>query len=195
MLKQSRVVSLRLIIIYSLAFLIVREWLVPLPYITDTGNINTFIWFTLGCFILMYFRVKFYYSIPCILLMIVYAIHRIFVEGPFFFEGVTTAQTLMSHLFSEVATLIQANIASTSFEFRSFLFLLILAIASYLIHYWVRYAKRISFFLLATLIYITVLDTFTEYEADYAIVRFSVLGTILLLLLFKEKLEDRKSVV
>lgn len=40
----------------------------------------------------------------------------------------------------------------------------------------------------------TVLDTFTEYEADRAIIRFSILGTVLLLLLFKEKLEKIEKV-
>lgn len=186
--------SIRMIFVYILAFFVLREWLVPLPVITDTGNLNVFLLFTGFCFVIMFFQLRYYISIPIIILLIIYGIHRIFFEGPFYPEGITTAQWLMSEVTQEIFLLLEFNISSTSFEFRSFLFFVILAIVSYLIHYWVHQVNRIFLFLLATLIYITVLDTFTLYDAKVAIIRFAVIGSLLIVLLFKEKLEKREGV-
>ncbi|UTW70464.1 hypothetical protein KHA80_08565 [Anaerobacillus sp. HL2] len=47
--------------------------------------------------------------------------------------------------------------------------------------------KRIFIFLLVTVIYVTVLDTFTVYDASNAIIRLVVAGFLLMTLLYKMK--------
>ncbi|WP_245835710.1 DUF4129 domain-containing transglutaminase family protein [Virgibacillus ndiopensis] len=78
--------------------------------------------------------------------------------------------------------------------FRSFLFLLLIWLMSYLLHYWFVIMKRIFLFVLFTIIYLTVLDTFTVYDADGAIVRTFIISFVSLGManLFKEI--DRESI-
>lgn len=55
--------------------------------------------------------------------------------------------------------------------FRTFLFLLLIWLMSYLIYYWFVTAKKILVFSLCTFIYIGMLDTFSTYDGDWAIAR------------------------
>ncbi len=55
--------------------------------------------------------------------------------------------------------------------FRSGLFLLLIWLMSYLLHYWFVVMKRVLLFVLLTFIYLAVLDTFTIYDGGMAIVR------------------------
>ncbi|UZW66770.1 hypothetical protein OC195_02305 [Priestia flexa] len=51
---------------------------------------------------------------------------------------------------------------------------------AYLIRYWIFYQQKIFFFFLLTIVYVTVLDTFSEYDATFAIVRVVAIGFLLL---------------
>lgn len=64
--------------------------------------------------------------------------------------------------------------------FRSLLFLVLIWLISYLLHYWFVVMKRIFLFIFLTFVYITVLDSFTVYEADLAIVRTFIISLIAL---------------
>src|SRR5699024_7495112 len=55
--------------------------------------------------------------------------------------------------------------------FRTFLFLLLIWLMSYLIYYWFVTAKKVLVFSLCTFVYIGMLDTFSFYDGDWAIVR------------------------
>src|SRR5690625_4363872 len=64
--------------------------------------------------------------------------------------------------------------------FRSILFLLLIWMISYLIYYWFIVMKRILLFVLLTFIYITLIDTFTFYDASFTIVRIFIISFIAL---------------
>src|SRR5699024_5666691 len=64
--------------------------------------------------------------------------------------------------------------------FRSVLFLLLIWLLSYLIHYWFVVSKRIFLFMLLTFIYLTVLNTFTDYDAGLAVIRTFMIAFIAL---------------
>lgn len=73
---------------------------------------------------------------------------------------------------------------------------------AYLIRYWIFYQKRIFFFFFLTILYITVLDTFSTYDAGAAIIRVTIIGFLLVAMLrinperikgaSTERLENRK---
>lgn len=56
-------------------------------------------------------------------------------------------------------------------EFRSLLFIVLIWLMSYLIHYWFVYVKKVFLFILLTFIYLTVLDVFTAYDGSGAVMR------------------------
>lgn len=180
---------------YGLAFIILWEWLRPLPMITDTVNIAVFVWFTLFCFIIMYLRLTNYIAIPLIFIAMMYGLHRVFFEGFFLQEGFHMLVWFGEDLARNIGYLIDREIINLSFEFRSFLVFVVLAIISYLIHFWLCHTKKIFLFLMITFIYITVVDTFTVYDASSAIIRLVVAGFLLTTILFKMRLEATEEIV
>ncbi|WP_084788103.1 transglutaminase TgpA family protein [Anaerobacillus alkalidiazotrophicus] len=194
MLKNRNMFSLSLILIYGLSFLVLWEWLRPLPVITDTGNLYVFVWFTFFCFIFMYFRVVSYISVPIIFIAMMYGLHYIFFGGSFISEGFSTLTWFGEDLARNIEFLIASKMNDLSYEFRSFLLFLVLAIISYLIHFWIYHVKKIFFFLFITIMYVTILDTFTVYDASTSIVRLVVSSFLLMTLLFKMKLEETERI-
>ncbi|MFN7252993.1 MAG: DUF3488 and DUF4129 domain-containing transglutaminase family protein [Anaerobacillus sp.] len=194
MLKNRNIFSLQMIVLYSLAFIVLWEWLRPLPDITNTGNLQVFIWFTIFCLLLMYIRLVSYVSVPIIFIAIMYSIHSTFFEGSFLREGFATLLWFGEDLGKNIRFLFSNNMNALSFEFRSFLLFLVLAIISYLIHYWLCHLKKIFLFLLISVIYVTVIDTFTIYDATYAIIRLVVVGFLLMTILYKLRLEEQEQV-
>lgn len=180
---------------YGLAFVVLWEWLRPLPVITDTANLNVFVWFTLFCFVIMYLRLASYIAVPLIFIAMMYSLHEVFFEGSFLREGFHMLVWFGEDLVRNVSYLKDREIISLSFEFRSFLVFVVLATISYLIHFWLCHVKKIFFFLLITFIYITVIDTFTVYDASSAIIRLVVAGFLLTTILFKMRLEATEEIV
>ncbi|MFK4998498.1 hypothetical protein ACI2OX_17750 [Bacillus sp. N9] len=67
---------------------------------------------------------------------------------------------------------------------RSLLFFILLWLMAYLLRYWLILRKKVFVFYLITILYVTVLDTFTVYNGKYAIVRLFMIGFALLGMLF-----------
>ncbi len=174
--------------------MILWEWLRPLPIITDTGNLYVFVWFTVFCFIVMYLRIESYITIPLYFIVIMYGVHHVFFEGSFIKEGISTLVWFGEDFARNIKYLLNNQVELLTYEFRSFLLFLVLAITSYLVHFWIFHVKKIFWFLLITVIYVTVIDTFTIYDASSAIVRLVVAGFFLMTLLFKMRLEEKEQV-
>ncbi|MEW8987596.1 MAG: transglutaminase family protein, partial [Bacillus sp. (in: firmicutes)] len=75
------------------------------------------------------------------------------------------------------------------------LFFILLWLMAYLIHYWLIIRRQMFIFFFMTLVYITVLDTFTPYEADGAIVRTVVVGFAVMGMLTFQRLVEREAIV
>ncbi|RXJ01359.1 DUF4129 domain-containing protein [Anaerobacillus alkaliphilus] len=194
MLKNHNIFYFPMALSYILGFIVLWEWLRPLPIITDTGNIYVFVWFILFCFFLMYIRLVGYIAIPSIFIAMMYGLHTIFFDGHFLREGIATVVWFGEDLARNITFIVGNDLNALSFEFRSFLLFIVLAIISYLIHFWLCHVKRISLFLLVTLIYVTVIDTFTLYDASGAIIRLVIAGFFLMTLLYKMRLEEKEQV-
>lgn len=181
-----------MVFIYGLAFMVLWEWLRPLPIITDTGNLYVFVYFTLFCFVVFYLRIFSYISIPTIFIAMMYGLHTVFFDGSFLKEAIDMLIWFGGDLALNVNYLWDLKVEYLSYEFRSFLLFLVLAIMSYLIHFWIFHVKKIFFFLLITIIYITVIDTFTAYDASGAIIRLVVASFFLMAILYKLRLEEKE---
>lgn len=194
MLKNRNIFSFSKVILYLLAFIVLWEWLRPLSVITDTGNLHVFILFSFFCLVIMYIRLVSFISVPLIFITIMYCLHSVFFDGPFWREGLATLIWFGEDTARNVSHIWGNDIHLLSYEFRSFLLLLVLAIVCYLIHFWLCHLKKIFFFLLASVIYITLLDTWTVYDGSSAIIRLVVAGFLLMTILYKMRLEEKEQV-
>ncbi|SDZ51708.1 protein of unknown function [Evansella caseinilytica] len=194
--KQQRSSILHLFI-YGLSFLLLWEWLRPIPTVTNTGHIHVFLWFALFSSILIYFRISLFLSIPALLAGSIYSLHSIFGENPFFSRegGLETLQQFLAEAASNIQLIFSWELAGLTDFFRTFLLFLLLALICYLLYFWIFHTKKIFFFLLATIIYITVLDTFTAVDASMAIIRIFVISFFIMTLLHMLKIQTEERAI
>ncbi|MFJ5965839.1 DUF3488 and DUF4129 domain-containing transglutaminase family protein [Bacillus sp. NPDC093026] len=174
-----------LFIYYFVAFLLLWEWLRPLQDFTETSHTSYFIMFIALMCLFTFFRLKWFVTFPICIGLILLALYFIFYQ---------TEPSYPAALFDDIkdnVTLIRLGMWSDMYpSFRTLLFYILLWLLVYLLHYWVVYQQRIFFFLLMTIIYVTILDTFTPYDATFAIVRIMVFGFCLLGLLYFDRLRS-----
>jgi len=187
--RQSYIYNISL---YILGFILFWEWLRPLEVVTDTANSIYFVIFTAVCFLLYFFKLPFWLSMPLRFVFLLFILHRLFFEGSFL------QLDWISNLYGDIVLNSQALFNSQWMNMsdlvRSFLFLVLLWVMSYLIHYWLIQAKRIFGFYILTIVYLGILDTFTRYDAGDAIVRTIIIGFIMLGSLQMFRLKEREGV-
>ncbi|MDO6658713.1 transglutaminaseTgpA domain-containing protein [Anaerobacillus sp. 1_MG-2023] len=181
------------LLLYGLGFLLFWEWLRPLSIISDTGQTEIFILFTAFLFLLSYFQLPFWLSFPIKGVALIYALHAMFFPGPFF-ESLWI-DYFLSDFSQNVDFLFDGSFDRLSNVFRTFLFFILLWLISYLMQYWLIQTRRIFLFLLVTIVYISVIDTFTTYQADNAIIRIVIIGFVLLGLLQILRIQEQEGVI
>lgn len=186
-LQPSREGKATAFIYYLFAFVLLWEWLRPLQIFTDTANTFIFVFFIGVSFLLIFFKSPWYVTIPVKMTIILFMIHGLFYEGVFF--GFLWVGDLVGDIALNINTIQHANWMGITASFRSLLFFILLWLLVYLIHYWILFHKRIFLFFVLTLVYITVLDTFTPYDATLAIVRTVLIGFFMLGLLYFDRLK------
>ncbi|WP_218244051.1 hypothetical protein, partial [Pseudomonas sp. 2995-3] len=76
--------SITHLFIYVLAFLLLWEWLRPIPTISDTGNIEVFVWYAFFSSVLIYLRLPILVIIPSLFLGTIFSLNYIFTQENFF---------------------------------------------------------------------------------------------------------------
>ncbi|WP_245757902.1 transglutaminase TgpA family protein [Alteribacillus iranensis] len=176
----------RLFLSYVLGYLLFMEWLLPLPEITDTGYLPLFMGIAGVFFLITFLSLPWWASVLLFTGGLLFGLHLIFYENTFL--SMSWWSVLFQDVFQNVHFLLRGEWFHLSDSFRSFLFLLLLAIMSYLLYFWVVQARRILFFFVFTVIYIAVMDTFTVYDGQFAIMRVFIIGFLLLALLQWDRL-------
>ncbi|MFL6517633.1 MAG: transglutaminase, partial [Bacillus sp. (in: firmicutes)] len=161
-------------LLYTFGFLLIWEWLRPVEQLTETDHIELFIFFLVVAFAAAFLNLKWIWQYIIKSIFILYAINRIHYEDGFF--QVTWLKSFFTDIAANIGFIVARNWNDLSNEFRSLLFFILLWLMVYLIHYWLLNRKQIFIFFFMTLVYITVLDTFTPYVAKAAIVRTVVAG-------------------
>ncbi|QDP42071.1 DUF4129 domain-containing protein [Radiobacillus deserti] len=165
-------------IIYLCGFLLFWEWLRPLEEISDTGSVPVFVLYAAFCFLISFFQVRWWISFPLKLAGMLFILDSLFLSEALFSKPWFTV--LYLHITYNIDLIMSQSWGEMTPVFRSALFLILLWLMSYLLYYWFVVAKRIFTFVLLTFIYMTVLDTFTAYEADQAIVRTFIVSLLAL---------------
>ncbi|WP_235062674.1 transglutaminase TgpA family protein [Thalassobacillus devorans] len=154
------------------------EWMRPLEKVTDTHNLTIFVIYAAFCFFISFLQVNWWFSMPIKFLGLVFIL-----DGLFLYEGLFSKEWFII-VYQQFAYNFEVILAQSWGEmtgfFRSFLFLVLLWLMSYLLYFWFVVAKRIFLFVLMTFIVITVMDTFTEYNGQWAIVRTFLIALVAL---------------
>ncbi|WP_078542942.1 transglutaminase domain-containing protein [Litchfieldia alkalitelluris] len=169
------------LILSVFGFLLLWEWLRPLTVVTDTAEIYIFIIFIGICFLLSFLKIKRVISSVIKMVIILYMLNQTYFEQSFLtFEWV---RLIFYDLRQNLNLLIDMNWNGMSALFRSFLFFILLWLMSYLIYYWLIVQKKILLFFILTVVYVSILDAFSPYDANAAIIRTVVVGFLMLGLL------------
>src|SRR5699024_6238982 len=176
--SYNRVPILFTSLLYACGFFIFLEWLYPMKQITDTHDMKIFIIYAVFCFVLSLFQIKWWNSLLLKGLGMLFFINLLFFEGSLF--DLSWIYAFIADVLYNVDVLISRDLYSLTAIFRSTLFLLLIWLMSYLIHYWFVIVKRVFLFIALTFIYLSVLDTFTVYNANVSIVRVFILSFLAL---------------
>jgi transglutaminase-like putative cysteine protease len=181
--------DMALFLLYLFSFLLLWEWLRPLKELTDTGHLSVFLAFVFISLMMSYFGLPIIPSSLIKLVFVLYSIHFMYFEGTFFSSAWFVL--FIKNLQNNFGFVLNAEWTELTNVFRTLLFFILLWLMSYLIHYWLISRKQIFVFFFMTLIYITVLDTFTPYEADAAIVRTVIAGFAVMGMLAYYRIADK----
>lgn len=165
-------------ILYLAGFVLFLEWLYPVKHITDTSNLTIFILYTAFCFVITLTQLNWIVS------FLIKGAGLLYILNGLYFQELFISREWFHHLVTEasmnVAVLVNQDWYNLTPMFRSLLFLLLIWLMSYLIYYWFVAMNRIFLFVALTFVYIAVLDTFTVFNADFAIVRIFFISFIAL---------------
>lgn len=177
-------------LLYIFSFLLLWEWLRPLKELTDTGHLSVFLAFVFISLMMSFFGMP---ALPAALIksiIILYSVHFMYYEGTFFSSE--WFGQLINEITANAGFLLDSQWTELSNVFRTLLFFILLWLMAYLIQYWLINRKQIFVFFFMTMIYITVLDTFTPYEADTAIVRTVIAGFAVMGMLAYYRIADKE---
>lgn len=190
MISQKKEQTSYKFLLYVLGFLLLWEWLHPVNEITDTGNVHLFILFAAICFFLYYVNVSWVLSTIIKGIFILLALNHLYFPLPFFSKQ--WLELFFQEVWLNVTKVVTWEWYDLSDLFRSLLFFILLWLITYLIQYWITVKKQIFIFYVMTIIYITVLDTFTLYNGKFAIIRTVIFGFSLLSILHFMRLSEKE---
>ena len=167
--------------LYLLVFVLLREWLLPVVELTETGHLSLFLIFIGLAFLLALIGVKWWLSIPLKLIYIFGAVYYIY--SGLMPTGKDSMKPLLGDLAANIPIIISGDWESISNPLRTILFFLLLWMGAYLIRYWIEVRKSIFLFYFMTIIFIAIMDAFSTYSAEGSILRLMVAGLLLLGLL------------
>lgn len=173
-------------------YFLLMEWLYPIDLLTDTSNISVFIYYLAISLLMSIFRMRNVLRWSIKIVYILYALHYLYFRGSFF--QFTWIDDFSKDIFINLTSVFQSDWSGLTESFRSLLFFVLLSLMTYLISYWLVNRKQIFLFFFMTLLYITVLDTFTPYNADQAIVRTMIAGFVVMSLLTLNRILEREGI-
>ena len=173
-------------IIYFFVYLLMVEWLRPVIELTDTAHLKIFCIFIAISFVFYLVKLDWKIAIPLKLIYILWIIVALYTELTFFsFEAVAY---LVDMLKGNLLSLATQDWMAVNDPFRTLLFFCLLWMTAYLLNYWVRIRKNLFLFFLLTVLFITILDTFSAYRGDRSIIIVLVCGFVINGLLYAQKL-------
>ena len=173
---------IELALYYFVIFFILQEWLIPILDLTKTGHMELILAFIGICLIISLFNVHFIISWIVKLAYIAWFITSVYSELSIFSSD--GLGFLLFEMQYNLVTVFSGRWLEITDPFRTFLFFILIWMLIYLIHYWITVRRTIFYFLVLTIFFIATLDTFTEYDGTYAMVKVVLLGLLMTVFLY-----------
>ncbi|QCR33912.1 transglutaminase family protein [Lysinibacillus sp. SGAir0095] len=184
--KKNTFSLIELAIYYIVIFFLLREWLVPVMELTNTGFLQLIMLFIALALVISLFQIHFVISALIKFSYIIWFI--VFVYGQVFVLSAEGIDFLFNDFQTNLTAILSADWLHITDPFRTFLFFILIWMLIYLIHHWIVVRMSVFYFLLLTVFFIGTLDTFTKYDGDFAIVRIMVLGLAMTVFLLLKRL-------
>jgi transglutaminase-like putative cysteine protease len=168
----------RNLILYFGSFLLFWQWLKPLGQITNLGSTHVFVIFIAISLGLSMLKAPLYVSVPIHFFAIVYFLHGFFFDGAFF--SFLWISDFLRDMIYNWKVLMSTQWWEMTNSFRTFLFFILLWILSYLIANSLQYKWRIFIFMLLTVVYLAVIDTFFSFDGEWPMLQTISIGFFLL---------------
>lgn len=177
-----------LFLLYSYGCLLLLEWIRPIDHLTNTYHMKVFTLYMLIVFTLSFFKVKRILQWIINIFLVLIFINRFHYDlGFFHFRWILI---FIKHVVENIIWLTTGHFNELTNEFKTLLFLLSLSIIVYFINFFLN-RNWIFFLFLLTVIYISLLDSLTDYVAKPVIVRTVILAFTTMGLLTFENLMDK----
>jgi len=161
-----------------LLFLMLREWLLPLTVLTDTGILWPFLTIAAGVLVMDTLVPYRWLTMPVKLLGVLLLLHSTLFDYPLF--DAEWLKLLSGQIMRDIPLAFHQDWASMSPVSRNALFDFVLVVLLSMIAYLVLEQRQGLWFVVLTEMYLAVLDTFLPYEGDGGIVRTLIYGSLLL---------------
>lgn len=181
--------SLYSFVLFILGFMLLWEWVLPLKEVLPVSVILLFL---VVVFLCSYFHISVLLTIPIYVFSMLIVIHSIYFEGAFF--DIEWLFEFFAHMSSLVQSMISVQFVHISDISRTILFLLFLCLFGYLMRVWLLQRRNAFPFIFVTVVYIAFVDTFTPYDATFAIIRIVIIGFVLIGMLQPVKLYEREGI-
>ncbi|ODG92668.1 hypothetical protein BED47_18465 [Gottfriedia luciferensis] len=177
-----------LFLLYSYGCLLLLEWIWPIDHFPNTDHMKVFILYILIVFTLSFFKVKRILQWIINIFLVLILVNRFHYDiGFFHFRWILI---FIKHVFENIIWLTTGHLNELTYEFKTLLFLLSLSIIAYFINFFLN-RNWIFFLFLLTVLYISLLDSLTDYVGKPVIVRTVILGFTTMGLLTFENLMDK----
>ncbi|MCM3081570.1 MULTISPECIES: transglutaminase domain-containing protein [Brevibacillus] len=159
-------------------FLLVREWLIPLQVLTDTGDLWPFYMIAASVILVDLLMPYRWLSFPFKLIGLLWLLHATFFETPFW-ERKWLIE-VYQHIVHDIPLVFAQDWGAMSILSRNAMFDIMLIVLISMITYLVLEQRQVLWFVVMTEAYLALLDTFMPYEADGGIIRTLICGFLLL---------------
>ncbi|MFS0784441.1 transglutaminase domain-containing protein [Bacillus sp. 1P06AnD] len=164
---------------YLLGYLMLLEWLRPLKVIADVGYLSAFLLFSALPFIMYLFSVKWMWKTIILLGYMLLAVYYIYFSSIPFLNPEWFIRCI-SEMIVSCTAIFTGDFEAIADSFKSILFFVLLWIMTYLIHYWIVMQRSIFLFFFISVLFITILDTFTPYDGNGPIIRLFLFGMLMI---------------
>ncbi|MDX5475229.1 MAG: transglutaminase domain-containing protein [Bacillaceae bacterium] len=178
------------LLMHLFGFLLLLEWVRPLSEITETGNLYVFVVFIGVAFTLSYLQLVPILKITIQAGFLLYFLHSLYFVESFLSKAWFAA--FWSHIKYNVNVMMMNDWSAMSNLFRTLLLFVLLWLISYLLIYWILYRKKMFLFVVMTVTYVAILDTFTIYDGSMAIVRLMFVGMLIVGFVYMESLREKE---
>ena len=182
--------SINQLIIYVSVILFFILWLRPLQVVTDTGNIYIFEIFVVASFLFYFFNVRLLYSFMIKAFLMFYFIQDQYFYGSFF--QIDWLKWFWIDVRQNIVLIVNQNWLELTNSFRTFIFYIILWLICYIVYFSLEKANRLFPFFLLTVIYLSILDTFTTFNGHRFIIVAIAIGFLSISILHFQRLKQKE---